>query len=329
MRPHNGRIGRILDLFGYERRLLGDVLAQAKPDFVHAHWAYEYAMAAIDSGYPYLVTAHDDPVAVLKHFRNAYRLGRYLMARSVLRRARAISAVSGYLREQLESHTRTPINVIPNPLDRRFLEAASGPRPAPSSLPEVRLVSVINGWGDLKNPQSSLLAFAEIRKAFPKATYHMFGHDFQPGGTAQQWATARGIADGVMFHGPVPHMRLLDELKLATLMLHPSRMESCPMGIAEAMAVGLPVVGGMNSGGVAWMIDGGGLTVDINRPQAIAEAALRLISDDDLYEGCSALALERIKQFAPAVVASQYLGLYQKARDRDERLARVHVREEP
>jgi len=311
VRPKHGHIGRILDLYAYERRVIGELLAAAKPDFVHAHWTYEYGMAAIDSGLPYLVTAHDDPVAVLKLFKNGYRFGRYLMARSVLKRATALSAVSEYLQSRILNLAKSPIKIIPNPLDRRFLDALLQ-RPLPSTLAEHRFVSVINGWGYMKNASSALLAFAIVRKQRQDATYHLFGSDFQHGGLAQRWAEARGVADGVVFHGPVPHVQLVEELKASCVMLHPSRIESCPMGIAEAMALGLPVVGGSDSGGVAWMISGGGLTVDINRPEEIAAVALRLISDDVLYQKCSEAAIDRVMIFAPEVVTSQYEALYHR-----------------
>lgn len=311
VRPKNGHIGRILDLYAYERRAIGTLLTAMKPDFVHAHWTYDFGMAAIDSGLPYLVTAHDDPVAVLKLFKNGYRFGRYLMARSVLKRATALSAVSGYLQSRLLSLAKAPIEVIPNPLDRRFLDA-SLPKTVPSASKEHRFVSVINGWGKMKNADSALFAFALIRKQRKDVTYHLFGSDFQPGGPAQCWAEAEGVTEGVEFRGPVPHVQLIEELKAATVMLHPSRLESCPMGIAEAMALGLPVVGGRDSGGVAWMIAGGGLTVDINRPEEISDAALQLISDDVLYQQCSEAAANRVKQFAPEVVISQYEALYQR-----------------
>ena len=315
MRPRNGHIGRILDMYAYERRLLSEVLTQIRPDFVHAHWTYEYGMVAIDSGFPYLITAHDDPVVVLKLFRNIYRSIRYLMARNVLRRATAISAVSQDLQNRLASFTKRPIEVVPNPLDRRFIEAEHEQRVAPSTIKQHRFISVINGWSHWKNASSSIRAFSHIHTAMPGTSYHLFGSDFQLGGSAHQWALSKGLLDGLVFHGQVPHAQLIEELKFASVMLHPSRWEACPMGIAEAMGLGLPIVGGNNSGGVAWMIDAGGLTVDINKPEEMAHAALRLISDDDFYLQCSKAAVKRVQQFSPEVIINQYEILYQKSID--------------
>ena len=312
LRPSHGRIGRILDLYGYERANMRQVLAQVRPDFVHAHWTYEYALAAIDSGLPHLVTAHDEPWVVLRYFRNLYRFGRYLMARQALRRASALSAVSPALRTYLTKYTRTPIEVVPNPLNPKFIGAGE-PRAAPSKGEAIRFISVQNGWNDLKNSSASLRAFALIRRELPHATYHLFGEDYQQGGLAQKWATKHKFAEGVVFHGPVPNEQLIAELKRATVMLHPSRWESCPMGIAEAMALGLPIVGGCDSGGVAWMIGEGGARVDINKAEDIASSALQLIRENGCYARCSAAAIERVREFTPHLNAAEYENFYHKA----------------
>ena len=313
IRPRSGHIGRILDMYGYERGLMGEILLNISPDLVHAHWTYEYGMVAIDSGLPYLVTAHDDPVAVLKLFRDFYRFIRYLMARRVLSQATSISAVSENLRGRLKHLANYSIDVVVNPLDPKFIQAENEARLAPSKLKEVRLICVINGWGEIKNPKSALNAFVLISKSLPNVSLHLFGHGFEVGGIAQRWAKNKGINEGMVFHGPVSHELLIEELKLATLMLHPSRLESCPMGIAEALAFGLPVVGGIDSGGVTWMIGGGGLVVDIDQPQEIAKAALCLITDDNLYLQCSYEAIKRVKEFEPELIVNQYEMLYQRA----------------
>lgn len=309
VRFSHGRMGRILDFYGYERANMRQVLAKVRPDFVHAHWTYEYALAAIGSGLPHLVTAHDDPLAVLRLFRNLYRFGRYLMARQTLASASALSAVSDDLQNRLARYANTDIEVIPNPLNQRFLISGQH-REMPPENRAYRFVSVMNGWGRWKNASTALRAFELIRREYPEATYHLFGADYQPGGPAQQWADAKHLAEGVVFHGPTPHERLIEELKAATVMLHPSRWEACPMGIAEAMALGLPVVGGRDSGGVAWMIGEGGAVADINRPEDIAAAALRLVGDAAFYARSTRAAQLRVQEFEPGAVAERYEAAY-------------------
>lgn len=306
----NGRyLGRIVDLFKFERTFLEKAIRKANPDIIHAHWTYEFALASMASDQPCLVTAHDDPAEVFRLYKNLYRFGRYLMARQVLRNAKEVTAVSSDLKNRILGITTSDIKVIPNPLGKSFIDACSGNTVKILDV-NPRLISIINGWGHLKNASTALAAFKIIRNHIPGATYHFFGFDFQPGGPADAWAKSQGLESGVVFHGPVSHPMLKVALKEATLMVHPSRTEACPMGIAEAMSYGLPVVGGSKSGGVPWMIGEAGLLADINKPEELALTALRLLTDDALYEKCSASALERIKEFEPELIATQYIKIY-------------------
>jgi glycosyltransferase involved in cell wall biosynthesis len=309
IRPSAGRMGRILDFFAYERDHIQNVLNEFQPDVVHAHWTYEFAMAAITSGRPYLVTAHDDPVEVLKLTKNIYRFGRYLMARRVLQRANALTAVSFDLANRITRLSRANIKVIPNPLDQRFIDAGRQ-NCDQNDRSRCVIISVINGWSFLKNNKSALTAFGLIRRQFPNAEYHLYGMDNEAGGPAERWARSNDLAGGVKFFGPVPHGDLIEALQNATLMLHPSKSESCPMGIAEALAHGLPVVGGYKSGGVPEMIRDAGVLVDIDKPTAIAGGVSKLLNDHDLYRRSSRAALKRIATFAPESVVLQYERIY-------------------
>lgn len=311
IRPTAGRVGRILDFFAYERRNMEAVLSEVRPNFIHAHWTYEFAMAAMASGIPYLVSAHDDPAEVLKLSKDIYRLGRYAMARHVFRHAKALTAVSDDLKRRITPFARTDISVVANPLSYQFIDAGAAPKSRSASHRKL-IISVINGWGHLKNTSNAMIAFSHIRGQFPDATYHLYGSDYQPGGAAEQWAQSQGLAEGLVFHGPVSHDELVTALEDATLMLHPSRSESCPMGIAEALALGLPVVGGNKSGGVPWMIGDAGLLADINNPLGIADAVLQLLTDDVLYAKCATAALQRVKAFKPELIADQYEEMYRR-----------------
>lgn len=311
VRWSHGRPGRLLDMFADERRHLRSVISEVAPDLVHAHWTYEFALAAIACGRPYLVTAHDDPVAVARLTRSPYRLGRLFMALRVLRAVPRLTAVSSDLGLRLRHLTRAPIDVVPNPLSASFLDAGAL-REVPQAGQELCLVTVLNGWGAWKNAAAAIRAFAEFRHDWPQARLQMFGDDYEPGGVAERWARSRGLADGIGFRGPVSHPQLIEELRAAQALLHPSRWEACPMGIAEAMSLGLPVVGGSDSGGVAGMVGEAGLLVDVTSPPALAAALRRLFTEPGRYRACSVQAIARAQAYAPAAVVDQYEALYRE-----------------
>jgi glycosyltransferase involved in cell wall biosynthesis len=311
----NGRWpGRAIDAFRLERRFLEDSIAIDQPDVVHAHWAYEFSLAAIACGRPHVITCHDSPRQVLRLMPNLYRLCRYYIARKVLGSARIVTAVSPYLQKELARDSAVEVRVVANPGPHEaFREAVA--RQAWTGR-EPRIASILNGWSKIKNPEVALGAFFQLRQTYPNASLHLFGYDFGPGEKAESWARARNLEQGVIFHGAMPHSRLLEELRGVDILLHTALEEACPLALIEAMAMGLPVVGGDNSGGVPWVLGNGaaGILADVRYPDAVCNAMLRLIEDRALYERISRTAIARgYSVFRPEVIAEQYERLYLEA----------------
>lgn len=316
-RPNGWQLGRALDLYRLERRMITAELRALAPDLVHAHWTYEFALAALDSGLPTVVTAHDAPAEVVRITRSAYRALRYLMARRVLRRARHVTTVSDYLARALAPAIGHPVDVVPNPVARHVMEAGRW-RASPPARP--RLGLVCNGWSAIKNPEVALRAFALFR-AQQGGELHCFGEDFGPEQVAQRWARAAGLDEGVVFHGRQDHAAMIQALADLDGLLHTALEESFGVVIAEAMALGLPVVAGQRTGAVPWVLGmdpsspstiGPGVLTEVTRAEAVAAALAVLF--DDRYGERSALGLAQARaRFSPDVVAERYLQVYRAA----------------
>lgn len=302
--------GRAADMFSLERRALTCAMRAANVDVVHAHWSYEFAMAAIESGLPSLVTCHDAPQVVLSHTKDLYRIFRYFLARKVLARASYVSAVSPYLEARIAKYVNVPIRVVPNPVVMpTYDETKLGRKSLVLDAP--RLIMVINGWTPLKNARPALLAFSAYRQRVPNATLVLVGRDFELGGPAATWAARQEIAEGMTFLGEMPHGHLLALLADIDLLVHPALEETFGMAIAECMARGVPVVGGANSGAVPWMIGQGGITCDVSSPVAIAEAISQVLRDSGTHQRYSIAARREIgDRFAVSSVAAQYEEMY-------------------
>jgi glycosyltransferase involved in cell wall biosynthesis len=83
----------------------------------------------------------------------------------------------------------------------------------------------------------------------------------------------------VQFNGIVPHAELMSRLRRSNVVLaHPSKSEACCVAISEALAAGVPVIGGTRSGDVPWQLAGGeaGVLVDVTSPTEIATAVASL-----------------------------------------------------
>jgi glycosyltransferase involved in cell wall biosynthesis len=324
MRPRawgfNGlRVGRILDLFGFEREQLQRAILQTAPEVLHAHWTYEFALAAQQTGLPCVVTCHDSPYKVARFYSRAnptqslYRWLRAFMAHKVFSQAGCFTAVSSYMRDEVQGLTRVPIAVVSNPVDG-FALTLGKPRVAPL-LP--RFAMVCNGWQSRKNPQPALLAFAKFRIAHPDVELHLYGHDFGLGQTAETLAKQQGIAMGMNFHGAIPHKQLLQALSNADLLIHPALEESFGMSIAEAMAMGLPIVAGERSGAVPWVVGEGGALCDVRQEQAIYQAIEHVLTPNN-YVRYSLAARARVESmFTVGAVAAAYLAIYQAAIEKE------------
>jgi L-malate glycosyltransferase len=298
---------RALDLFRDERRRLSQLLLKTEGRVVHAHWTYEFAWAARTLRRPVLVTAHDAPLTVLRFHQDAYRAMRLLMAWCARLGLRDLTAVSPYLasrwrREMLYSR---PIKVIPNiaPFDRT---EPARQRPGDGRK---RIVSVTD-VGRRKNVRALLQAFALIRADHPDAELVLVG-----GGLAAA-AERAGFADfeRMRFLGHLERDGVRAALASASVFVHPSLEECCPMAVLEAMAAEVPVVAGEQAGGTPWLLQGGaGALVDVKNPCAIAGAVSRILESPTRAEELVRRASARVAQdFSPDAVTAAYSSEYDR-----------------
>lgn len=313
---NGGLPGRIVDLYAFERRGLQHAIKQAAPDVVHAHWSYEFAWAAQRAGLPTVITCHDSPFVVARMTsqsrptRSLYRWLKAGMAWHVLRHAAHVTAVSPYMQAEAQALCKCPVAVVPNPLPHSVCDKPIDPSHQPDPDFPV-LAMVLNGWSKIKNPEPAMRAFARLRLQKPGARLKMYGSDFGPGEHAELWARQNELAAGMEFVGCVPYARLLDELAAADVLVHPALEETFGMSIAEAMALRIPVIGGARSGAVPWVVEGGGILVDVTSVAAIERAMFDLLDAPERYRSIAAAALTRVRDhFTPAKVADAYEVIY-------------------
>jgi L-malate glycosyltransferase len=313
VRPNGRYVGKSMDFFYREIQALKNAIQIDQPDIVHAHWSYEFALAAHYSQRPYLVTCHDSPLQVLKYMPNYYRFGRLLMAMRVFRKSKFLTAVSPYLKDEIAKFTKNKIIVIPNPTPREPIEHQGTEFENTLDLTNPIITMISNGWESRKNAKPGMLAFNQLLKSKPRATLHMFGFDFQVDGPAYNWAKENNIAHNMVFHGPTPNNELLDFLKQSTLLLHPALEECCPLSLIEAMSLGLPVIGGEKSGGVPWVLDYGqaGVLADVSSPEDMASKMADLLDNQPFYLYLHQRALERVRElFSQEIVVAAYEKIY-------------------
>jgi rhamnosyl/mannosyltransferase len=136
-------------------------------------------------------------------------------------------------------------------------------------------------------------------------------------------ASRQGVADRVAFLGNLPHyLDLVPYYLAAQAFWFPSNARSEAFGLVqvEAMASGCPVLNtAIPHSGVPWVSrhEETGLTVSINDPVALADAATRLLTEPGLRDRLAAAARRRaIEEFDHRVMAERSLAVYRRVLSR-------------
>jgi len=110
----------------------------------------------------------------------------------------------------------------------------------------------------------------------------------------------------IAFH-PKNDQELVSLYQTATVYVHPSWWEGCPLAPLEAMACGAPVVAAASEGILEYAVDGENcLLVPPKSPTALANALCRVINDDQLRAMLIDGGYETVKRFAWPKMADQF-----------------------
>lgn len=313
-RMNGKKVGRMADFFLYERRQMIKVIQKVKPDVVHAHWSYEFASAAIDSRYPYIITVHDNHWRVLRFVPTLYRFLRGIMAELNLARANNISAVSPYLASFLKGKSKDVV-VIPNPIkiksERTFIERLVAEKTRKLSHPQLIIIS--NGWGSLKNGRFGLVVLKSLLKRMPNVKVHMVGGGCEKFGPAYRDAVKLGVQQNLVFHGKVSHDELLDILEGMHLLLHTSKEESFGVVLGEAASHGVPALGYYKAGAVPWVINNARLLYSNWDANEVSQIIQHLLVNYQEYESICLQAYDNVQNsFSAQNVVSAYEKYYFK-----------------
>lgn len=318
---HVGRYrpsGRARDFFAVERRDLQEAMSSDVCDVVHAHWTYEFALAALASKLPALVTAHDAPFKVLRRDPSPYRFNRSLMALLVARRATHMTAVSPYVADHFQRFLgyRGIMDVIPNGLSEAVFALGQHPNRSTDASQPVTFASILMGWSGLKNGQQLIRAFGCFHRMYPESRLLMFGAGHELDGPAETWSRKHRLAAGIEFVGVTDHTKMLTRISQEVdILVHPSLEESFGMAIAEGMAMGLPVIAGAGAGGVDFVVKDRctGILVDVRRSSAIVEAMVLLATDSERRRVVGETARkDALARFSISSVADAYESTYRR-----------------
>lgn len=270
---------RARDFFALERKFLLNSMQEERIDVLHAHWTYEFALAALDSGIPTLVTAHDAPLKILQYNKTPYQIMCTLMAFAAIKKTKNMTAVSPYVSLHLKNvfGYKRDITIIPNGLSQDIFSLYKKKENTPKE--KIIFAAVLNGWGPLKNTRTLIKAFSLVREKLKSTELWLFGIGHGSNEPAEQWAQKNNNAADVRFWGNTQYQSMLQLLSSGVdILVHPSLEESFSYAVVEGLALGLPVIAGAKSGAIPYTLGNGqaGILVDVRSHTKLAEAMLKL-----------------------------------------------------
>ena len=304
-----------LTLMAVDRRRLRRAFARLAPDVIHAHSTSEFALAALESGRPTVVSVHGivrEEARLARGWRERVR-GRAAAALEarVLARAREVIVVSPYVAEVFGHYfTRARTHAVETSVSDVFFRVERRPEAATVLFAGL----IIPRKGVLELVRAARLVAAEL----PGVRFRLAGPETDPAyaGEVRRAIAAGGLADTVALLGSLSPAELAREHARATMLVLPSRQETAPIAIQEAMASGLPVVA-TDVGGNRYLVDEGpcGTLVPAGEVEALAAAITALLRDPARAARCGEAARrEATRRFTARAVAERTLAVYGEVR---------------
>jgi glycosyltransferase involved in cell wall biosynthesis len=255
----------------------------------------------------------DLPYSIVLHFPYSQAPHRYqsIAGTGLARNARHVIAVSRFVAGEAEPVLGRKCEVIPHGVDMRFfmpdLQARAKLRielGIPDDAPVFLTAAALE---ERKGVQHLIRAMPQILRELPGAVYVVLG-----GGpyreTLVKLATAAGVAANVRFVEPVAMpARFYQAADLFVLL---SKGEASPMSCFEAMACGLPLLASAHPPFGELIRPDFGMQVDADRPDAVAGAAVALLSRRENLKRMGEAALTHVREHHDwDKVATAYLAL--------------------
>jgi glycosyltransferase involved in cell wall biosynthesis len=207
------------------------------------------------------------------------------------------------------------LRIIPNPVDVAFIRKRAREEPArPDLIPDSEpLVIGVGRLARQKNYPLLIRSFAKVRQRLP-ARLLLLGEG--PERKHLESIVAELHLDNDVFlagvvRNPFPYMVRASAFALS------SEEEGFGLVLVEALACGCPIVATRCPGGPREILENGrvGILIPTHDEDAMANALLSLLEDDEKADRLRKLGLERSEQFAPYPIALEWRRLIDEVQD--------------
>lgn len=313
------RLCNALTLFGYTARIATRLIRTIEPNIVHGIGTeHIWPFVAVRSNYPSVVTIHGVVNEIVKkiHYPFFSRLRYFAFIENrVIAQARHIIAISPYIQRMVEHSSSNRVYPVENAVSKRYFEVIATPS-------QSKTILFVGHTGTGKGLRDLVMAFAHLKRHTVAAGWsiHVLGPvhgGIYYDGICRTIETEKLQSD-IYFKGFLLPSEMIEEYRTSAFLVLPSKQESAPMCVAEAMACGLPVIA-TKVGGIPYMVADceTGLLCTAGDPDELAARMLDLVKNPKLREhfGKKAKTVAEHRWY-PEKIATQTLQVYQNVLER-------------
>jgi glycosyltransferase involved in cell wall biosynthesis len=262
------------------RRHLLSMTDKWRPDVVLAYWAHPDGEAALSwrrrSGIPVVQVVGGSDVLLLRDDPR-----RWLRILRVLTSADAVVTIGHHLAREVTGLGVPSERVfgVHRPVNAgRFTPGSKKVARHKLRLPDDQMLLWVGRFVKVKGLDVLIDAFAQLHSARPGVRLCLVGEGPEAARIKARVA-ALGLAEAVVFAGPVPHGDLVDWFRAADLTVLPSLSEGVPNVLLESIACGVPFVASQ-VGGIPEIADPQlDRLVPAGDPSALAAAVAELLDE--------------------------------------------------
>ena len=297
-------------LFQYNKIRIHRKLRQIRPDIVHGHGTeFEYAYDAITSGFPAVITVHNVVSELLKIAPGCRLRILSYFEKYTLRKAKHIIGTSPWMEASFGHLISGRFYVIDNSINEVFFDTK--PQAEDDGLLFVGRIVPDKGLMYL------LQAIDILKHRYNNVLLKIIGH--VPTGSGYHslliaYIQEHNLLENVKFLGYEEPEGVAEELSRSIALVLPSIHEPFGNVLAEAMAIGKPVVA-TKVGGIPYVVEDGetALLVDPGNGEALAEKIAMLLESKELRMAMGKKGKQQaIKRFHPEIVARKTRAIYEQ-----------------
>ena len=311
-------------------RRVAAILQREQVDVVHITGPWLLTLACIRAarrqGIPVVHTFHTmlhEPAYILYMFRTPL-LVPVLQAVAwwyysfFVRPAAVNTGPSQMVCDQLQEHfPAADIRRISNGVDTERFAAFPSFEEVQRRVPEFnhKTLIYVGRIGPEKSVDELVHAMALVRRRDPEIRLILVGDG--PGAERyRELADNLGLNDTVRFLGRIPHEELVSSglVQHARAFVTASTTENQPMTVIEAICCDRPALV-PDVPGIRELVESNGVLFQPHVPQSIADAIIRICTDEQLYQSCLKATAQMKVRFDGSSVARQFLAVYREVQN--------------